>query len=107
MTTSDRADPYSGPITPGLGAQIIEILRKRDGQRTDVEMISGERFSVFNIAWGRDFGEDWEHVSTNISPSVRGESFDFFFTSEVARLVDPESQHVLWERKFGDAADSA
>jgi hypothetical protein len=29
-------------------------------------------------------------VTTNISPFVKGEATDFFFTDEVAALIDPD-----------------
>jgi hypothetical protein len=52
---------------------------------------------VFNIAWGEDFGDDYEHVTTNISPSVEGTTVDLFFTDEVAEIVEAESGAVLWK----------
>jgi len=60
--------------------------------------LSGERsLDVFNIAWGEDIGDDYEHVTTNISPDLNGGIIDLFFTDEVARVFDPESGAVLWE----------
>lgn len=86
------------PITPGLGAPIVGILERRTGIKTLVEMTSGQTYSVFNVCWGRDMGEDWEHVSANISPFVEGASFDFFLTQDVAKLMDPDTDLVLWRR---------
>src|SRR5436190_23472382 len=58
------------PVTPGLGARIVEILERRTGVETTVGMATGETYAVFNVAWGRDMGAAWEHVTTNISPEV-------------------------------------
>jgi hypothetical protein len=85
------------PITPGLGAPIVEALSARTGLPTRVEMRDGTNYRVLNVCWGRDMGEDWDHVYANISPKLEGESFDFFHTNEVARLVDPGTNEVLMD----------
>ncbi len=60
--------------------------------------LSGSRvLDVFNIAWGGDIGDEYEHITSNISPNVEGASVDLFFTDEIARIVDPVSGAVLWE----------
>ena len=60
--------------------------------------LSGPRsLEVFNIAWGEDMGDDYEHLTTNISPDIDGTTVDLFFTDEVARIVDPASGALLWE----------
>ena len=87
----------SEPITPGLGAPIVDALEARTGVVTLVNMKDGLTYRVFNVCWGRDMGEDWEHVSANVSPSVEGASFDFFHTGDVAELVDPATNEVLWK----------
>ncbi|MFF9351545.1 hypothetical protein [Streptomyces sp. NPDC014734] len=53
--------------------------------------------TVFNIAWGYDLGDEYAHITTNISPDVDGESVDFFFTGSLAAIVDPASGSVLLE----------
>jgi hypothetical protein len=75
---------------------IVPLLRSRDGQKTYVHL-SGERIlEVFNIAWGDDIGDDYEHLTSNISPGVPGAIVDLFFTDEVASVTDGEGS-VLWQ----------
>jgi len=75
---------------------IVALLQSRDGQETAVELSQDRRLFVFNIAWGDDLGDEFEHITTNISPSVDGAPIDLFFTDEVARVVDPVSGEILW-----------
>ena len=94
---SSRYQPQGyGDLVPGYGIEIVELLESRDGQLTLVELSDGSTRRVFNIAYGRDAGSDWEHVSTNISPDVPGEAFDFFVTSEVRLVLDPVSRAHLF-----------
>ena len=73
---------------------LIELLTTRDGQPTFVKLRDGRRLSVINIAWGYDMGDEYAHVTTNVSPSVDGEAVDFFFTNEVVAVLD-ESDRTL------------
>jgi hypothetical protein len=52
---------------------------------------------IFNIAWGYDIGNEFSHVTTNVSPDVGGAEIDFFFTEDVASVVDPETGVVLFQ----------
>jgi hypothetical protein len=79
-----------------LDQDLIDLLRARDATLTIVRLASGESLSVWNIAWGYDFYDAHAHVTTNISPSIDGEAFDFFFTHEVLEVVDPLSDQLLW-----------
>jgi hypothetical protein len=67
---------------------LVELLVERDGQRTLVQLRDGRRLSVINIAWGYDIGDEYAHITTNISPSVEGESIDLFVTNEVVAVQD-------------------
>ena len=57
----------------------------------------GRSLIVYNVAWGYDEGNDWAHVTTNISPSLAGVAVDFFYTSAVLRLDDAETGVVLFQ----------
>jgi hypothetical protein len=92
-TPSDRPAPTP---PPELAARIVPILRDRDGHLTLVTMADGRVLKVFNIAWGQDAGEDYEHVTTNISPSIEGQVVDFFLTSEVANISIPAGGELLF-----------
>lgn len=83
--------------SPTHCSRIVSLLQTRDGRATTIELLADRVATVFNIAWGDDLDDNYEHISTNISPEVDGASFDFFFTDEVARVVDPATHAVLWE----------
>ena len=72
---------------------VLDVLQARDGWLTDVQLIDGRSIRVWNIAY--DAGDSWAHVSTNVSPDVNGEEFDFFFTHEVDVIRAPESGEQL------------
>ena len=90
-----RQFPDAGPLDEDL----IGLLCGRDGQETEAELQDGRRCRVLNIAWGYDAGDDYAHVTTNISPSVHGFDVDFFFTNEILRLRDPVGVEVIWQRE--------
>jgi hypothetical protein len=58
----------------------------------------GRQLSVFNIAWGYDEGEAYAHVTTNVSPSVSGESVEVFVTDEVVRAQDETGELIYREQ---------
>jgi hypothetical protein len=85
-------------IVPGAGAPLLAILESRWGVPTEVLLADGELLLVHNAAWGRDFGDEWEHVTTNCSPYVAGAPVDFFLTSHVVKITDPDTGKMLFER---------
>jgi len=85
-----------GEIKKGLGAPILDILESRSGTATIVRLVSGQEVLVYNSAWGRDMGDRWEHVTTNCSPFVEGQSIDFFLTSHVVNVSDAASGLLLF-----------
>jgi len=60
-----------------------------------VVLRDGRRLMVHNIAWGYDMGDGWAHVTSNISPGIGGASIDFFYTSEVATMIDPATNSLI------------
>lgn len=82
--------------SPDHSSLLVPLLQRRDGLETGVELSADRIVAVFNIAWGQDQGESYEHISTNVSPEIAGANFDFFFTEEVSRVVDPATQEMLW-----------
>jgi hypothetical protein len=86
----------TGP-SPAHCRLIVPLLRSRDGQQTEV-LLSGDRLlTVFNIAWGEDLGDDFEHLTSNISPNLVGTAVDLFFTDEVVKVADPETGLMMWK----------
>jgi hypothetical protein len=70
---------------------MLAAFKERDGRPTLVTLRDGRSMTVHNIAWGYDDGDEWAHVTSNISPAVVGAPIDFFYTSDVLRLDDAET----------------
>jgi hypothetical protein len=85
----------SQPTPDQRDRDVLRLLQERDGVETLVVLRDGQRLTVVNIAWGYDAGDEFSHVTTNISPSEEGRSFDLFFTSEVASILDPSTGATL------------
>jgi hypothetical protein len=84
-------------MTPANGEKILSILKQRSGRWTMVELSDGRTLRVFDIAWGRDIGADFDHITTNISPGPQGEhDTDFFHTFEVAVVRDAATKEQLF-----------
>lgn len=83
----DGAVPEDHEPDP-VDTAVLASLQARDGRLTYVVLDDGRRFRTFNIAWGYDIGDCFADITTNISPAVAGEALDFFFTNEVAALLD-------------------
>jgi len=62
---------------------------------TTVLLSTGKKLLVKNVAWGRDFGDEYDHVTANVSPSEKSFPIDVFMTSEVMSLQDPVSGKEL------------
>jgi len=82
-------------VTPDDGKKLIEILKTRDTLLTKLEMNDGKILDVWNIAWGYAIGDDFAHVTTNISPDQECYAIDSFYTNEVTKVVDAETGHVI------------
>jgi hypothetical protein len=79
--------------------ELIDLFLARDGVLTAVHLVSGDVYSVWNIAWGYDFGDECAHLTTNISPSLEGVSIDFFSTEDIDDVTDPADGTTLWQRR--------
>jgi hypothetical protein len=77
-------------------SEIIALFTSRDGIETVVKTNSGAVYSVYNIAWGYDLGDDHAHVTTNVSPDVDGASFDVFSTADLIEILDGPSGSILY-----------
>lgn len=76
--------------------EILGILQGRDGVASQVVLSDGRKLIVVNIAWGYDLGEQFAHVTTNVSPGVDGAAVDVFSTMLVEAIVDPGDGAVLY-----------
>lgn len=80
-------------------ADLVDLLNARDGLGTLVDVQDGPTFTVFNIAWGYDLGDEYAHVTTNASPFVAGHPIDFFFIDRVTEVRDASTGKVLYSRR--------
>ena len=46
--------------------------------------------TVWNIAWGYDIGDEYAHITTNISPAMKDASVDFFYTNDILEIINAE-----------------
>lgn len=88
-----------GEIKEGLGAPVRKLLEARRGRPTIVRLADGDELLAYDAAWGRDFGDRWEHVTINCSPPQEGRPIHFLHLSEVVRLLDAETGCVLIEQE--------
>ncbi|WP_406437794.1 hypothetical protein OHB00_25195 [Streptomyces sp. NBC_00631] len=86
----------TGDQQPPKDVAILKVLQDRDGLASEVVLGDGTRLTVFNIAWGYDFGDEYAHVTTNISPGVAGSPVDLFSTNSVAAIYDPVDDAELF-----------
>jgi hypothetical protein len=85
---------YLGPITPGKGAALVDLLIARGEQPSLVEIDDGRALEITFDCWGRDHGSDWEHVY------LKGDQPGpyFFVTSEIVWVTAQETNDVLYVR---------
>lgn len=83
-------------ITPGAGAALVALLEGRAGQITVLRLADGSERRVWNVAWGRDLGDAWEHIITNASPFVEGAPIDLLDTEDVIEARDNVTGEVLY-----------
>lgn len=79
------------------GKTIVKILEKRCGTSSTVYLKDKQVLLVNDIAWGYDIGDDFAHITTNISPPQDGVEVDYFYVSEVEKIIDTESGKVIYE----------
>jgi hypothetical protein len=85
-------------------AVALDLLKKRNGEPSEVTLASGRVVRVWNIAWGYDLGNPVAHITTNISPEPEEEhSVDCFDADEIVRIVDPDNGALWFEASGPDA----
>jgi hypothetical protein len=62
-------------------------------------MEDNQALKVLDIAWGYDDGEEWAHITTNISPGPAEKgAIDFISTNRIVRILDEEGT-ILFKQK--------
>lgn len=75
--------------------KLIELLQRRDGLLTTVRLRDGSQHVVKDIAWGYDLGDEYAHITTNVSPGGGGLPVDFFYADAIVGLSDTASGEVI------------
>jgi hypothetical protein len=69
-----------------------DILVARRGLLTRVSLTDGTVLEVWDSVFGRDLGDEFDHVTTNCSPPQEGRPVDFFMTFEIFSILDAEGR---------------
>lgn len=75
---------------------IIDLFKENDGARLDVSLTDSRTSKVWNISWGYDIGDEYAHITTNISPDVQNASIYFFYTNEILRIRKFDGGQILY-----------
>jgi len=82
-------------MTPREGELALTVLLARTGLLSKVTLVGGEVLEVREPTHGRDVGDLYDHLTTNIRPPRDGVSVAFFFTAEI-RSIAAEDGEVLF-----------
>jgi len=85
-----------GEFKPGRGARVCEILSERRHLPTLLELDDGSTIETVMTAFGRDVGEEWEHIYANMG--VDSVDTHLVETSKIVRLIDVETGACLYQR---------
>jgi hypothetical protein len=77
-------------MPPKEGEYVVKLLISRNGLPSLVTLNSGATHRVLNITYGRDLGEEFDHLDANVSPSEEGWPQEFFLASEVREITDED-----------------
>lgn len=78
---------------------IIDIFKTTDQIEKVVYLDNNSNLTVWNIAWGYDIGDEFAHVTTNISPEIKNSDIDYFYTNEILKIEDRKNGKTLYDRK--------
>lgn len=82
-----------------MDEHLIYHLKRQDSRWTTIHLSNGNQIRVFNIAWGYDLGDEYAHITSNISPSQKNCEIAFFHTNEIIEIVDEETGLLVWTSK--------
>ena len=74
---------------------IIEFLKHRTGKSTIAKIKNGSLFTIWNIVFGYDMGDEYAHITTNINPGIPGAEIDILFTSDIVEFIDLDNNNVI------------
>ena len=90
-----RSRPSWSEPAAAADTELIELLQRRDGLLTTVRLKDGSNHVVKDIAWGYDCGDQYAHITTNVSPGGEGLPIDFFYSDAIASFVDTASGEII------------
>ncbi len=77
--------------------EIIKLFKAFDQKPLEVVLDNNRSHTVFNIAWGYDIGDEFAHITTNISPAPQNQhTIDFFYSNDIEKIKNPESNEILY-----------
>lgn len=78
---------------------IIEIFKEADQKEKVIYLGNNRVLTVWNITWGYDIGDEFAHITTNISPEIKNADIDFFYTNEIQKIEDRTNRKTLFDRE--------
>lgn len=75
---------------------IIDIFLGYDQLEKLIYLDDGTVLTAWNIAWGYDIGDEYAHVTTNISPEIKNASIDYFYTNQIERIEERSTGKTLF-----------
>lgn len=78
---------------------IIKIFKTTDQIEKMVCLDNNSVLTVWNIAWGYDIGDEFAHITTNISPEIKNSNIDCFYTNEIQKIEDLTNGKILYDRE--------
>ena len=78
---------------------IIKIFKTTDQIEKMVFLDNNSVLTVWNIAWGYDIGDEFAHITTNISPEIKNSDIDYFYTNEIQKIEDLTNGKILYDRE--------
>jgi len=80
-----------------LDINIIDLFKQNDGKLLLITLENNDLIRIWNIAWSYDIGDEYVHVTTNISPEKENESVEYFFTNEIMKISDSDGK-ILYQK---------
>ncbi|HEV2353653.1 MAG TPA: hypothetical protein VGR89_05385 [Puia sp.] len=97
-----RAQPQRSP-QPLLASsfnqgdeRMLQLLQERTGKATTAKLQDGKEITIWNMTSGRRFPDLRSYLIVNVKPVVTGAGSHTLFTTEIERLIDPESGYTLF-----------
>jgi len=75
---------------------LIKMFEERHGLATIAVFEDGREIVLYEMVWGRDFGDTHAHITANWDSDSGEAPFEFFYTTELIGLLDAETRAPLF-----------